>query len=207
MITAITAGLVFGLSAGLAPGPLLALVLRQSLSHGRREGFLVALAPLLTDLPILILAVLLIDRAYDLDVFFVLVSFAGSVYVIKLAWETARSPLPTVDDVGSAPRSLSAGVLANGLSPHPYLFWLTLGAPTIVTAYRNSGLAASLAFIAAFYVLLVGSKALLAVLIGGSRQRVSPQAYRTVMRALAVALGLFAVVLVKEGWQRLAWLT
>jgi threonine/homoserine/homoserine lactone efflux protein len=52
MIAAVATGLVLGLSCGLAPGPLMALVLAQSLRHGAREGCKIALAPLLTDMPI-----------------------------------------------------------------------------------------------------------------------------------------------------------
>ena len=203
MIAAIVAGLVCGLSAGLAPGPLLALVLRQSLSHGRREGLLVALSPLVTDLPIVIVTLFLVGRAMQLDAFFVGVSFVGAAYLLVLAVETARAPLPTAEVAGVAPRSLWAGALANALSPHPYLFWLTVGAPTTVTAYRDGGSIAAAGFIAGFYTLLIGSKAVLALVLGGSRGRVSPRVYRTIMAVLGVALAVFAVVLMMEGWSRL----
>lgn len=204
MSGAIVAGLVLGLSAGLAPGPLLALVLRQSLQHGRREGLLVALAPLVTDLPIVVVALALAHRALALDGVFALVAFGGAIYVLVLAVETARAELPSADLAGQAPRSLVTGALANLLSPHPYLFWLTVGAPTTVTAYRQHGLAAAAGFVAAFYLLLVGSKVALALLVGGSRQRISPGIYQGIMRTLAVALVVFAVLLAADGWQRLA---
>jgi threonine/homoserine/homoserine lactone efflux protein len=32
------------------------------------------------------------------------------------------------------PKSLTKGILANALSPHPYLFWLSVGAPTMSKA-------------------------------------------------------------------------
>lgn len=203
MIAATFAGLVYGLSAGLTPGPLLALVLRQSLSHGRREGLLVALSPLVTDLPIVVVTLLLVGRAMTLDWFFVLVSFGGAAYLLVLAVETARAPLPTAAVVGDAPRSLWAGALANALSPHPYLFWLTVGAPTAVKAFRDEGLVAAAGFIAGFYALLIGSKAMLALLLGGSKGRVPPGVYRAVMSLLGFALAIFAVFLMLDGWGRL----
>ena len=52
----VSAGLVYGLSAGFSPGPLMALVISQTLKHGIREGAKVAVAPLITDLPIILLA-------------------------------------------------------------------------------------------------------------------------------------------------------
>ncbi|MDY6953588.1 MAG: LysE family translocator, partial [Thermodesulfobacteriota bacterium] len=48
-------GIVLGLSAGFAPGPLLALVISQTLRHNAVEGLKVALAPLVTDLPIILI--------------------------------------------------------------------------------------------------------------------------------------------------------
>lgn len=49
-------GLTIGFGAGVSPGPLLALVVRASLRHGRGAGLQVAASPLVTDLPIIILA-------------------------------------------------------------------------------------------------------------------------------------------------------
>ncbi|NCD26558.1 MAG: hypothetical protein EOL86_13335, partial [Deltaproteobacteria bacterium] len=53
--SAAASGLVLGLSAGLSPGPLLTLMLSETLRHGVRAGLLVAVAPLISDLPIIIL--------------------------------------------------------------------------------------------------------------------------------------------------------
>lgn len=55
-------GLSMGLSAGISPGPLLALVITASLRSGLKGGLLVALAPLITDAPIIILSVVLANR-------------------------------------------------------------------------------------------------------------------------------------------------
>ena len=52
MFSALTAGILLGLSAGFAPGPLLTLVIAQTLKHNVREGIKVALAPLISDFPI-----------------------------------------------------------------------------------------------------------------------------------------------------------
>ena len=48
MITALASGAFLGLSCGLAPGPLLALLLAQTLRHGPREGCKIALTPLVS---------------------------------------------------------------------------------------------------------------------------------------------------------------
>jgi threonine/homoserine/homoserine lactone efflux protein len=58
-VDALLLGLSLGLGAGLAPGPLLALVIRSTLEDDIAAGIRVALSPLVTDLPIIVLAVVL----------------------------------------------------------------------------------------------------------------------------------------------------
>ncbi|MCD6225405.1 MAG: hypothetical protein J7K32_07820 [Deltaproteobacteria bacterium] len=53
MLTFLTAGTILGLSAGLIPGPLLTLVISETLRHNIKAGIKIAVAPLLTDLPII----------------------------------------------------------------------------------------------------------------------------------------------------------
>jgi len=50
-------GLTLGLSAGITPGPLLTLVITASLRRGWAGGLQVALAPLITDAPIIIFSI------------------------------------------------------------------------------------------------------------------------------------------------------
>ncbi len=76
-----------GLAAGLAPGPLSALVVSQTLSYGIREGIKVAAAPLITDLPISLLAVLVGSRIASRPVPLGLLSLLGAIYICYLGWE------------------------------------------------------------------------------------------------------------------------
>jgi threonine/homoserine/homoserine lactone efflux protein len=57
------------------------------------------------------------------------------------------------------PRSWFKGIFTNLLSPHPWLFWLTVGAAILAKAIAQSWPVA-VAFLFGFYVLLVGSKML-----------------------------------------------
>ena len=65
-ISFLASGVVFGLSAGLSPGPLLTLVISETLKHGTRSGIKVALAPLITDTPIVMLAITVVSQVSDL---------------------------------------------------------------------------------------------------------------------------------------------
>ena len=62
MMTALASGVLLGLSAGLSPGPMLALVLAQTLRHGSREGCKIALTPLVTDPPIILVTLALASK-------------------------------------------------------------------------------------------------------------------------------------------------
>lgn len=191
-------GLVMGLTAGLSPGPLLTLVIAESLQYGIRAGIKVALAPVISDAPIIILMLLLVDQLAGFNSIIGLLSMLGSGYIFYMAYATARLKLPSQQQTQEQSNSISKGVLANLLNPHPYLFWLTVGAPTIIKSVSVSSLAPVI-FMAGFYIPLVGSKIVLAVLVGKHRSLLSGSAYANVMRVLALLLAVFAILLFVDG--------
>lgn len=196
-------GVALGLSSGLAPGPLLALVLGETVRHGFGHGLRVALAPLVTDLPIVLGTTLLVGTLAGSDPVFGLISIAGAVVVATIARETWRATVPDASSAtAGAPDPWRRGIAVNALSPHPYLFWLTVGAPTLVAAARG-GIAPPLAFVAGFYVCLVGSKALVALAISRTGLRAGSRPYALLMRGLALVLAAFAIALLVEGLARL----
>jgi threonine/homoserine/homoserine lactone efflux protein len=203
MMTALATGAFLGLSCGLAPGPLLALVLAQTLRHGHREGCKIALTPLLTDAPIIFVALVLAAKLAELRSLLGIVSIAGGAFVLYLAWGSFH-PVPLgAEAPAEPPRSWFKGILTNLLSPHPWLFWLTVGAAILAKAIAQSWLVA-VAFLFGFYLLLVGSKVLVAIMVGRSRDLLAGRPYRVVMRVLALLLGIFAILLFREGLKLLA---
>ena len=52
-MTYLLTGLTLGFAAGISPGPLMTLVITRTLERGLGAGLRVAVAPLLTDLPII----------------------------------------------------------------------------------------------------------------------------------------------------------
>lgn len=185
-----------GLSAGMSPGPLLALVITASLRSGLAGGLRVALAPLITDVPIIALSVLL--AGYLSPAALRWVGIVGGLVVIWIGIETIRSArkatLPSdVNTQADPQRELWRGVLVNTLNPHPYLFWATVGGPALVSGWRISPWHA-LAFIVPFYVLLIGSKMLVAWLVGRQSGGLSLTWYRRVL------VGCGVLILAMGGW-------
>jgi len=198
MFETLGAGMVLGLSAGLSPGPLLALVVAQSLRHGMAEGAKVALSPLLTDLPIIAVSLLALARMQAHASLLGAVSLAGAAVVAKLGLGSLATRGLTLEPEAAAPRSLRQGVVVNLLSPHPYLFWITVGAPAVLKGWAQSPAAAG-GFLALFYAGLVGSKLAVAVLAGSSRRFLAGPAYAWTMRLLGLLLLGFAALLVRDG--------
>jgi threonine/homoserine/homoserine lactone efflux protein len=194
----LTVGITLGLSAGFAPGPLLTLVISETLRHDYRAGMRVAAAPIITDLPIILLTLLVFSQLAAFDLILGWVSLLGGVVVFTMGVQSLKITGSEVELQSGASRSLFKGVIANFLNPQPYLFWATVGAPIIFGA-RSESLFSPLVFIGSFYFCLVGSKIVLSLLVGRSRSFMSGNIYVGVMRVLGVVLCLLALSLFARG--------
>ena len=198
MINFLTIGTILGLSAGFAPGPLLTLVISETIQHDIKSGVKVALAPIITDLPIIILTLFILAKLSNFHNILGIISLTGGFVILFMGYESIRAKGVALDLKETKPKSLTKGILVNALSPHPYLFWLSVGAPTITKALSQSIIAA-LAFICSFYALLVGSKIVLAILVGKSKSFLVGNVYIYTMRFLGLALCVLATVLFRDG--------
>jgi len=74
MLQFLSIALVLGLSAGLSPGPLLTLVITQTIKYNKTEGIKVAISPLITDLPIVLLALFVFQQLAESDLILAIIS-------------------------------------------------------------------------------------------------------------------------------------
>jgi threonine/homoserine/homoserine lactone efflux protein len=195
-------GLSMGLTSGLSPGPLLTLVVTASLRSGWAGGLRVALAPLLTDLPIVTISVLVVGSLPPEVLRWV--GTAGGLVVIWLGIETLRSArhadLAHVAEAAVDPnRELWRGVIVNFLNPHPYLFWATVGGPALVRSWRSSPWY-TLAFLLSFYLMLIGSKVVVAWLISSQAHWLTVVWYRRVLAVLGLLLLVMGGLIVWQMW-------
>jgi threonine/homoserine/homoserine lactone efflux protein len=205
MLSFLVLGIVLGLSAGLAPGPVLTLVISETLQHGARAGMMVAIAPLLTDAPLILLTLALLSRLAELDGVLGVLSLVGGGFVLFLGWRTLGIQGVRLDRAEPSSRSLTKGMLANLLSPHPYLFWSSVGAPVMAKAMSQSPGALPV-FLISFYAFLVGAKIALALLVGRSRAFMSGRVYLYTLRGLGLVLMILGLVLMYEGGVWLGWI-
>ena len=87
-ISYLASGLLFGLVAGISPGPLLALVITETIRHDAKTGMLVALAPVITDLPIVALSIFVLSRIASSNIVLGIISLAGCAFISYLAYES-----------------------------------------------------------------------------------------------------------------------
>lgn len=194
-------GVVLGLAAGLAPGPMLALVLAASLERGFAAGARVAAAPLLSDAPIVVLSVVVLDGLPDEVVSAIAVG--GGAFVVTLGLQALRDAGRPPAAEPAAHREVGRAVLVNLANPHPWLFWLGAGGPLLLRAGERSAWAAA-AFLIGFYGLLVGTKVVLAGAVAAGRRRLlAGRGYAIATRAAALALVAAGVLLAVEGLRRL----
>lgn len=194
----LASGMLFGFAAGISPGPLLALVVSETLSHGRKEGFLVSIAPIISDGPIIIAVLALLSQIAGSTVMIGIISLSGGFFLAYLSIHYLTARAGNVGVLREKPQSLRNAILTNVMNPHPYLFWMTIGMPMVHEA-SQFGIVSCAAFFAGFYLLLVGSKLLIAELVHRSRNFLKSWQYRFLMKITGLLLFFFSFLFVKNG--------
>ena len=105
----IIAGVLLGVSAGFSPGPLSTLIISQTIAHNRKEGIKVAISPLMTDLPIILIALLIYNSISKFDLILAVLSFVGGAYLAYLGIESLRIKGLNIDMKGSKSKSIKKG--------------------------------------------------------------------------------------------------
>lgn len=85
----------------------------------------------------------------------------------------------------------------NAVNPHPWVFWIAAGAPALIRAWRLAPWR-GVAFVAGFYVTLIGSKVALAAVVAAGRQRITAQWHRRLILAGGALLIVGGAILVLQ---------
>src|SRR3989339_2154180 len=104
-LTIIFSGFALGLSGGLTPGPLLTLVISQTLRFGLKEGAKIALAPLITDFPIILLAVFALSKLTEIEPVLGAITLLGGLFLFYLGWESITFSGVEYQDEAVEPKS------------------------------------------------------------------------------------------------------
>jgi len=196
MLPFLLQGLTLGFAAGAQPGPFQTYLISQTLSQGWRRTWIAAFAPLVSDGPIVALALLVLSQIPDW--FQCVLQIAGGLFVLYLAWgayKAWQSFAPDAENTPqNGPQSLLRAAMMNALSPGPYLFWSLVIGPLIVTTWRENP-ANTLSIVLAFYIAMIGLNIAVVLLFG--------QAARFGNQVRKAMLGLSVLMLVGFGLYQL----
>ena len=198
MLEYLAKGTLLGLAAGVAPGPLLVLVVAETIKHNTAAGVKVAMAPMLTDIPIIALSLWLLPRLPHFEIILGIISIIGALFIGYLAYESFRAQGIEIEPAEVKPQSLKKGVITNLLNPHPYVFWVGVGVPIIYKSFQT-GPQNAIAFIGSFFAFIVGAKIVLALIVNKSRAFLSGTIYIYIVRGLGLLLVVFAIISLRDG--------
>lgn len=198
----LSSGIAFGLAAGVSPGPLTMLIISETLQHNLRAGLKASVAPLLSDTFIISVALGAVSIFKEVSWIFAALSLAGGAYLLFLSVSIFRMSVPTLSAKPRKSRSLLKGIMTNLLNPAPYVFWLTIGAPILLETWVENP-THTVSYLLGIYVFLIGSKAMVAVLVSRGKGFLQSKAYLYVNYAMGLVLAGFGLVFLYRGYEQL----
>jgi len=192
-------GAALGLTAAATPGPLQTYMINQTLTGGWRRGALVALAPLISDPPIVLLILLLLEQIPPQ--FLQFISLAGGLFVLYLAWKLWKQwqagTRASIESLVNSNGVLRQAAMMNLLSPGVYTFWTLVNGPILLDALHQSVLH-GVAFLLGFYgVFICGMLGIVALF--HQARRLGPLVVRSLTLVSILILIVFGGFLLWQG--------
>jgi threonine/homoserine/homoserine lactone efflux protein len=184
-------GIGYGFAAAAQPGPFQTYLISQALSKGWRRTLLAALAPLVSDGPIIALVLLVLSQVPPWLQRFLYV--ASGLFILYLAysafgaWRDFDAATLITDPSGQ--QSVLKAAMMNLLSPGPYIFWSLVNGPILIAGWREAPIN-GISFVIGFYATMTTSLAVIILLFGTARH-LGPKVNRTLLGISAIGLVCF----------------
>ncbi len=191
-------GIGYGLAAASQPGPFQTYIISQTLTRGWKRTLPAALAPLISDGPIILICVLVLSQVPNWMQRILYI--AGGLFILYLAYGTYKTwknfDAQAAGDGGEdtirlSQRSVLKAALMNFISPGPYIFWTLVTGPILLRGWRETPVN-GIGFLAGFYVTMIGSLAAI-ILVFGTAARLGPKVNRVLLGFSAIALFCFGL--------------
>ena len=193
MLAYLIQGIGYGFAAAVQPGPFQTYLISQTLSKGWRLTLPAALAPLISDGPIIVLALVVLSQV---PVWFQrFLYIAGGLFILYLAysafvaWRNYDKSGVVTDSSGR--QSVVKAAMMVALSPGPYIYWSLVTGPILLTGWREAP-ANGLGFLVSFYATIVLSLGGIIVMFGTARQ-LGPKVNRALLGVSAITLVCFGL--------------
>jgi threonine/homoserine/homoserine lactone efflux protein len=186
-------GIGYGFAAAVQPGPFQTYIISQALSKGWRRTLLAALAPLISDGPIIALVLLVLSQVPPwMQRFLYIASGIFILYLARSAFVAWRDfDATTVTTESPSQQSVFKAAMMNLISPGPYIFWSLVNGPILIAGWREAP-ANGISFVVGFYATMIVSLAAIILLFGTAR-RLGPRVNRALVGISAVGLACFGL--------------
>ncbi len=198
MLSYLIFGITYAFAAAVQPGPLLTYIISQTLKKGWRSTLPAAFAPVISDIPILILILFLLSTMPVSFIF--ILRIGGGLFLLYLgfrafkSWQEFDADQPILNESGQ--QTLFNAVFVNLLNPAPYLGWSLILGPIFIEGWKLAPIN-GIAMIIGFYVTMILTLAGIIILFGFARKK-GPKVSK-------ILLGLSSIVLFAFGIYQL-WL-
>ena len=191
-------GAGIGLAAGISPGPLSTCLISQTLKHGFKEGLKGVVVPPITDIPIIIVSLFILSKIANANYLLGIISIAGALFLGYLAYDSLTIKKIKIDSGKDSPKTITKAIITNFLNPNPYIFFFTVGSPTLIKAYKVS-LISPVLFLIGFFGVLISSLIILVIVSEKFRGFLTSKTYIYTIKALGLLLLYFGFVFLKDG--------
>jgi threonine/homoserine/homoserine lactone efflux protein len=193
MITYLIMGITFGFAASVQPGPFQTFIISRSLQNGWRNTLPVAIVPLITDIPVILLILLiLVNIPVWMEGFLYL---AGGCFVLYLAFGAFRSfknySVNQEYIVQSRHKTVFKAALVNLLNPNVYIYWSLVTGPLLLKGWSENNVY-GISLVGGFYTSMILTLAAIIIIfsiIGKYSSRIS----RILVGISSIALAGFAI--------------
>jgi len=185
-------GLTLGFAASVQPGPFTTYLVSLALSKGWRQALPAAFAPLLSDGPVAVLALLVLSEVST--GFTRWLHFAGGVFLFFLAAGAARNwrryDPGAAERAAPDARNVLRAAAVNILNPAVYIGWGVVLGPHVLRGWREAP-PRGVAMVVSFYGTMIACNVGLVFLFHLAR-RLGPRVNRALIGVSALALALLA---------------
>ena len=193
MISYLIFGITYAFAAAVQPGPLQTYIISQTLRQGWKRTLPAAFSPLLSDIPILILVLLLLSQVGD--GFFRFLHLGGGIFLLYLSsrsFKTWRNfNKEDIVNVQSGQKTLLSAAVVNVLNPNPYIGWSLIMGPLFLEGWQETPIH-GVVLLVAFYSTMIISLAGIIILFAFARN-LGPRVNRISLGLSAVALACFGI--------------
>lgn len=199
MITYLLIGFTYAFAASIQPGPLQTFIISQTLRNGWKRTLPAAFAPVLSDIPIIILILLILTNVPP--GFLRFLQIGGGLLLLYLAYSSFKTFLNfeklNESTENKSDNTLFKAVLVNALNPNPYLGWSLIMGPLFIKGYNEASIN-GIALIAGFYITIVLCQMGIIILFGLARN-LGPKITRITLAIASAGLAAFGIYLLWQG--------